>query len=202
MATVAQEILQKDTDKLNFCITDSIKYSNTFHWSFDDDSSITINAKLLLRSYISEDLYQSFQFHFTVEIFAFLIKTNVWKFRSLALKQRKAQHGITKRSFIEYRRTPPGRTNTSQIFSRYRSYICPQMNSFRNYYNRADLIYIILASSNFLHSGSMFQQLTMSYLRRFLLFLFRNVRLYLWFSFLQAKIVLFRSLIFFPWVLS
>ncbi|CAB5197636.1 unnamed protein product [Rhizophagus irregularis] len=62
LATIAQGILNKEADKLNLCITDTIKYSNIFRWSINDNTPITDNALLLLRSYVSEDLYLSFQY--------------------------------------------------------------------------------------------------------------------------------------------
>ncbi|CAB5350869.1 unnamed protein product [Rhizophagus irregularis] len=100
-----------------------------------------------------------------MEISLFAIKTNVWKFRSRAWKQWKNQHGITKKGFTQYRRTtPPDRLNNSctvpRSFISHIYYIYPQTTSFRKYYNRADLMFIILASSNFLHSGSILQQMT------------------------------------------
>ncbi|PKY59552.1 hypothetical protein RhiirA4_482374 [Rhizophagus irregularis] len=57
LAENAQIILHKYADKLNLCITDSVKYLNTFRWAFRTNEELTDNAILLLRLYISEDLY-------------------------------------------------------------------------------------------------------------------------------------------------
>ncbi|CAB5212412.1 unnamed protein product [Rhizophagus irregularis] len=100
LAIIAQGILQKNADKLNLCITDSIKYSYTFRWSLRDNETITDNAILLLRSYITEDLYRSFRTHFNthkstikfllefVDVACRLIKGRVWKIRSAAWKNK------------------------------------------------------------------------------------------------------------------
>ncbi|PKC59796.1 hypothetical protein RhiirA1_468931 [Rhizophagus irregularis] len=64
LAKIAKEILIKHMDKLSLYITDSIEYSSIFKWMFKD-LSISVEALLLLHSYISEDLYQSFRFILT-----------------------------------------------------------------------------------------------------------------------------------------
>lgn len=171
LADCAQEILRKDADKLNLYITDSIKYSNTFRWSLRSEETITDNAILLLRSYVSEDLYRSFRTHFNtyvatvksslkfMDLSGRLIKQKIWKVRSSAWKDKKRTLNITKRSFKQYQRTSNNQ-NTRSFRQRNFGYICPQTVSLRNYYNRADLIFVILASSNFLHNGLMFNQLS------------------------------------------
>lgn len=172
LSQIAQDILNKDADKLNLCITDSIKYSSTFCWAFNTDLPMSDDALLLLRSYVTEDLYKSFWIHFNHHksaakaVLKFMalstdrIKSHVWNVRFQAWKQWKRQHNITKSSFKRYSqdRTNRGISSRSSRNS-YRGYTCPQMDSFRNYYNRVDLLFIILASSNFLHSGFIFQQL-------------------------------------------
>ncbi|EXX64464.1 hypothetical protein RirG_142450 [Rhizophagus irregularis DAOM 197198w] len=171
LADQAQTFLQKYADKLNLCITDSIKYSNTFCWSFYNDAPITDNATLLLRSYVSEDLFRTFRTHFLTQgatikaILKFmetarcLIKRNIWKVRSATWKDKKRRLQITKKSFKNYQRDP--RMKTTRAPRRHNiGYICPQTVSLYNNYNRSDLIFIILASSNFLHSSVFFNQLT------------------------------------------
>ncbi|CAB4382260.1 unnamed protein product [Rhizophagus irregularis] len=126
------------------------------------------NAILLLRSYISEDLYQSFCTHFNTQkavikvILKFmehscrLIKLNIWKVRSAAWKAKKRALDITKNSFKNYHQIRNMR-NLRLSHRESQGYICPQMVTLRNYYNHADLLFIILASSNFLHSGLLFK---------------------------------------------
>ncbi|EXX71702.1 hypothetical protein RirG_076130 [Rhizophagus irregularis DAOM 197198w] len=48
LAILAQDILHKDADKLNLCITDTIKYSNVFCWSLNDIRAITDNVTAIL----------------------------------------------------------------------------------------------------------------------------------------------------------
>ncbi|UZO27001.1 uncharacterized protein OCT59_019210 [Rhizophagus irregularis] len=67
--------------------------------------------------------------------------------------------GINKNSFKRYQRSRNNQSNRRRQPQDF-GYICPQTVSVRNYFNRADLIFIILASSNFLHSDTMFDQLT------------------------------------------
>ncbi|PKY49035.1 hypothetical protein RhiirA4_422638 [Rhizophagus irregularis] len=171
LAEQAQIILHKYADKLNLCIMDSIKYSDSFQWSFNLNDDITDNAILLLRSYVSEDLYQKFRSHFNthkatvdallkfMSISCQLIKRNIWKVRSAAWKQKKRTLNISKTSFKRYQRDRgPRKARTTRHHNF--GYICPQTVSLQNYFNRADLLFIILASSNFLHSGVIFNQLT------------------------------------------
>ncbi|CAB4446217.1 unnamed protein product [Rhizophagus irregularis] len=133
---------------------------------------MTDDALLLLRSYVTEDLYKSFRLHFNHHesaakaVLKFMalttnqIKSQVWDIRSQAWKQWKRNHNITKSCFKNYFRNRNNRgTSSRRPRTSYRGYTCPQMESFRHYYNRVDLLFIILASSNFLHSGFIFQQL-------------------------------------------
>ncbi|CAB4420075.1 unnamed protein product [Rhizophagus irregularis] len=94
-----------------------------------------------------------------MEISTRLIKRNVWKIRSAAWKDKKQSLNINKNSFKQYQRDSRFhhvRSSRRRDFG----YICPQTASLENYNNRADLLFIILASSNFLHSGIIFNQLT------------------------------------------
>jgi hypothetical protein len=171
LAEHAQNILHKYADKLNLCITDSIKYSNTFRWSFGINEPMTDYAILLLRSYVSEDLFRTFRVHFNsqgatikailkfMEIAVRLIKSNIWKVRSAAWKEKKHMLQLTKRSFKQYQRDPRSRITRTPRRRNF-GYICPQTVSLYNNFNRSDLIFIILASSNFLHSGVLFNQLS------------------------------------------
>ncbi|CAB4427839.1 unnamed protein product [Rhizophagus irregularis] len=164
LANIAQDILNKDANKINYCITSAIKYSNTFRWSLDDDTEITDNAILLLRCYVPQDLYKSFRSCFNsqkltirclmkfMDISFRLTKQKIWKSRSQEWKKRKDLLGINKKSFKLYRRDRSRRNTRPRVRPDF-GYVCPHTISLRNYFNRADLLFIILASSNFLHSG-------------------------------------------------
>ncbi|CAB4438230.1 unnamed protein product [Rhizophagus irregularis] len=94
-----------------------------------------------------------------MEISTRLIKRNIWKIRSAAWKEKKRILNINKNSFRRYQRD--SRSNNSRSSRRQNfGYICPQTVSLGHYHNRADLLFVILASSNFLHSGVIFNQLT------------------------------------------
>ncbi|PKY53935.1 hypothetical protein RhiirA4_472439 [Rhizophagus irregularis] len=87
----------------------------------------------------------------------------VWKLRSSTWKTWKLANGITKKQFKLYRqrRTPPMSPSRRRSARHFRS--CEHRNSFtnhlRDYDNRADLMFIILSSSNFLHSGPFFHHI-------------------------------------------
>uniref|UniRef100_U9UUL7 Uncharacterized protein n=1 Tax=Rhizophagus irregularis (strain DAOM 181602 / DAOM 197198 / MUCL 43194) TaxID=747089 RepID=U9UUL7_RHIID len=82
-------ILTKNADKLSLCISDSVKYSKTFRWAYIHPSAV-----LLLRSYVTNDLYHIFRMHINkikhIErlLLPFLhenssyFKINIWKKRS------------------------------------------------------------------------------------------------------------------------
>ncbi|GBC36759.2 uncharacterized protein OCT59_002998 [Rhizophagus irregularis] len=90
--------------KFSLCITDSLKYSNTFQWIYKDLPP-SEDAILLIRSYVTQDLYHIFKVHFNTQkeanraLMAFLqlslqlIKLNVWKKRSVIWKQWKLSQG-------------------------------------------------------------------------------------------------------------
>ncbi|PKY52718.1 hypothetical protein RhiirA4_470530 [Rhizophagus irregularis] len=63
---VAGKILRENADKLSLCITDSLKYSNTFQWIYKDLPP-SEDAILLIRSYVTQDLYHIFKVHFNTQ---------------------------------------------------------------------------------------------------------------------------------------
>lgn len=66
LATVAHDLISRDADKLSLCITDSIKYSNTFRWLHTNQPP-SEEALLLIRSYVSHDLFHIFKTHFNTQ---------------------------------------------------------------------------------------------------------------------------------------
>ncbi|PKK67335.1 hypothetical protein RhiirC2_783635 [Rhizophagus irregularis] len=63
LAVEAENIIRKDADKLSLCISDSIKYSNTFNYIHrDSDEDI-----LHIRSYVTHDLSHIFKSHFNTQ---------------------------------------------------------------------------------------------------------------------------------------
>lgn len=90
------DLLTRYGDKLTFSIQDSINYSNTFSWVLRDKSlnlspTLPTTSLLLLRSYISSDLYYIFRIHFRyqrtlmthlltfMDYASTLIKQTLWK---------------------------------------------------------------------------------------------------------------------------
>lgn len=184
LATTLENLLITHGDKLTTAVTDTIKTSLTFRWSFstpDTGSPLPQHALLLLQSYITTDLYQIFRLHFkTIKpLYSHLLnfmqeaiglfKSNIWKVRSQAWKEWKLREGITKQDFKNYytqhrtplrseRRNHEDFTPSSQRLKTDWVYSNP-INNFRNYKNQSDLLFIIF-SSNFLHDGFFFNHLS------------------------------------------
>lgn len=176
LASQLISLLNQHADKLTLCIPDSVKFSPTFHWAHRNP-----NAILLLRSYVTNDLYKIFSFHITRQqqifnvIFPFLqecsqsFKKKLWKFRNEKWKSWRDAKGLTKRSFKIYSqlfgqrnqqhmpdvRTQPRRRKRS---SKVHVYSNPQWD-FRNYKNHQDFLFILFSSSNFLHGSPFYSHI-------------------------------------------
>lgn len=146
-------------------ISDTIKYSSTFLWALRKDripSEIPPDALLLVRSYMTADLYHIFRSHIDKQksilshLFEFLhiclmdFNMNIWKLRAQRWKTWKAEQGITKNDFKHYRQTYINsssstnniitttcsrRTRTRTVFNYTNPY-----HDFHNYKNRSFLL--------------------------------------------------------------
>lgn len=63
LAWILQATLQREADKLSICVPDTIKHSKTFKWAFEQQP-ITMEAILLMRLYVTHDLFSIFTAHF------------------------------------------------------------------------------------------------------------------------------------------
>ncbi|PKC05193.1 hypothetical protein RhiirA5_378822 [Rhizophagus irregularis] len=174
-------LLNKQADKHSLIINDSVKYSKTFRWAFRNEP-IHPAAILLMKSYVTRDLVGIFRSHFnTIKTITTLLlpfihhcsmtfKSDLWKLRNEKWKLLRTELGLTKKSFLNYRKnitsdplvihdiTPlDSRRNPRKrkIFT----YTNPFCNNFRNFKLEKDFLFILFTSSNFLHSGPFFNHL-------------------------------------------
>lgn len=63
LAWILQATLQREADKLSICVPDTIKHSKTFKWAFEQQP-IKMEAILLMRLYVTHDLFSIFTAHF------------------------------------------------------------------------------------------------------------------------------------------
>jgi ribonuclease HI len=185
LARFLEKLLIDNSDKLQISVHSTIKYSKTFRWTSHHSYDLPPEPTLLIKSYITDDLYSIFKAHFShrknleKHLFIFMnecsstFKSKFWKQRSLLWKAWKADNNITKNDFKNYRRNV---RDCSSVFNntiptpsvnprkRRRNeddflYVNPQ-HDFRNYKNTKDLLMILFSSSNFLHSGPFFDHIT------------------------------------------
>ncbi|PKY17509.1 hypothetical protein RhiirB3_430153 [Rhizophagus irregularis] len=171
------EIIKRKADKLSLVVSDSIKYSKTFRWSYRKEPIHPV-ALLLLKSYITNDMVGIFRSHFNkasiiiqhllpfVQECSSLFKSNIWKIRNQKWKVIKSAMGLTKLSFKNYHKNfkdfnnPVTDANTSRRIRRVQDHIYTNPhNDFRNFKLDKDFLFILFSSSNFLHSGPFFKHL-------------------------------------------
>lgn len=123
----------KEGDKATPTCSDSVEHSVTFQnflhprHLIRDSSDLSPATLLLMRGYVTFDLYNIFWQHISTSklrntlMFTFLqhamelLKASLWKHRALAWKQWKHDRNICKQDFIKYRSTFAARNRTSML---------------------------------------------------------------------------------------
>lgn len=102
LASKLEDILIEYGNQLTWSIKDSIAFSPVFAWILrpgpQDDNSLSLEALLLLKSYVPTSLYRIFQMHYSKKCLALNVllvfmqtslvkfKSSLWKFCSIKWK--------------------------------------------------------------------------------------------------------------------